>query len=230
MRIVGQHAQPKAGRSAARGGAQREQGPGAKQATRIDQGIDVHVPCYRSRVRVGLPLMRAIVSPLVDLCLLRGSPRELPYSVPLLLALMLASVVLASLAAAWLGADETVAGRALAWMLAKLGIVWLLLKLRGLPSRFVQTASAMLGTSLILSLLLLPLSNALYQASQQPETAASPLLALVWIFLFAWSFIVDGHVLRHALAIPLSAGVLISLALFTLRSLVEAALRSPPPL
>ncbi len=172
--------------------------------------------------------MHGVLKTIVDLCLLRGSPRDLPYSTSLLTGLLILSVGLSMFAGQLLGASDTILPRTLVWLLLHLGVIYLLLQMRSAPGRFVQTVSAFAGTGILVSLALLPLSRILYLGALDPEQLPNPLLSLLWIIIFAWSFFIDAHILRHALRISLSAGLLIAVLLFTARTLLDSALFATP--
>ena len=161
-----------------------------------------------------MPLLRLFI----DICLLRAGPQDLP-AAPFLVGLTLAGYAFSGLAVLLPaeGGARAVGMVALDSLLL-LAFVAALLRWRGHPARFRQTASALLGSGALLGLLLLPII-ALSQAGEGLAQLASPL----WLVLFAWSLTVTGHVLRHALQLPFPAGVLLALVYFVLSlSLVQA--------
>jgi asparagine N-glycosylation enzyme membrane subunit Stt3 len=89
-----------------------------------------------------------------------------------------------------------------------LGVLAAALALRDRLPRFNQTANAMLLSSLLLSLLAMPLLVWRHRS----ESTESELLLLI---LFVWSVVVLGHILRHAFEISLNLGIGFAL-LFTL--------------
>jgi asparagine N-glycosylation enzyme membrane subunit Stt3 len=93
-------------------------------------------------------------------------------------------------------------------LLLMLGVLAAALGMHGRLPRFNQTASAILLSGLLLSLLALPLVAWRHRS----ESRESELLLLV---LFIWSIVVLGHILRHAFEISFNLGIGIAL-LYTL--------------
>jgi hypothetical protein len=147
---------------------------------------------------------------IVEIALLRRPPQALPASTVLTaLALVAYGATGALLAGLLFGAP-----RALPYALADAailaGAVALLLRVAGHPERMRQTLSALGGTGALLNLASLPLL--IGTRAQAPDGPA----ALAVLAVFAWSFVITAHVLRHALSAPLPAGVLAAFGYFAL--------------
>ena len=138
-----------------------------------------------------------------EICLLRMAPQQMPAS-PWLLGLAVILYLLAGILVALPGSGWSMA---LLLSLLDLGVMValtaLVLRLTGKPARFNQTLSARAGTGALLTLLALPL--VLMQLDPVPAWAG-----VLWLVLLFWSLTVRGHILRHALDIPLSMGLLLS--------------------
>ena len=139
------------------------------------------------------------------LCLLRTRPQDLPASQPLLVLVAAVNIVIATMVV------TPALGSAFSSLLASLvdtamllGFVWLLLRFRSHPARFVQTATSALGVSAVIAVLSLPLQWAMSSASgnSPPEAAAQ-----LFLLLIVWLQVALGHVLRHALEVHLLLGV-----------------------
>ena len=174
--------------------------------------------------------MLAIAQPFFHICLLRLGPQDLPAS-PVLLGLAVAAHAgLGTLVAALYYPTLTaiavsVTGTALIGVLA-----WALLSARGRLERFSQTYAAFAGTGAVLEAIALPLAT-LLETRDPPGTAPSTagvLLTLAWLGLLVWSWVVSGHILRHALAVHLTAGIGISMAFFWLSALLVHQLFGSP--
>jgi len=149
-----------------------------------------------------------------DVCLLRRGPQDLPYSVSLLAAVAAAWLVLqlGVAVARAVPLDGVFAGAALELMFT-LGALNVILTLRGLRNRFVQTATALLGCTLVFILLNVPI---LLLIGDPPTTVQqiSPLqilLVLVSLPLLVWKVLVDAHIFRHSFDVPYLSGVVIAL-------------------
>ncbi|MEM9303830.1 MAG: hypothetical protein AAGE01_17060 [Pseudomonadota bacterium] len=158
--------------------------------------------------------MLQLVNLLVDICLLRRGPQHLPARRELTLFLIVAYGALAAAAEAWLGEPSQAFQWSVTSMVMLVGFIYGLLRWRGLLERFDQTVSAVAGCGVVYLLVYLPLSAALATPEGEPTSALAPLLVLVWILVFFWGFIIEGHIYRHALRLPLPGGVLVSVLIF----------------
>ena len=165
--------------------------------------------------------MLAIARPFVEMCLLRLAPQDLPAS-PLLLGIAVAAhagvgtLITALYYPALTAVAVSLTGTLLLGLLA-----FVLLSARGLVERFSQTYAAFAGTGAVLEAVALPLVAMM--ESNEPGGAPSPggmILTIPWLVLLVWSWVVSGHILRHALSVHLTAGIGISMAFFWLSALV----------
>lgn len=142
---------------------------------------------------------------LVRICLLRSGPQDLRYSPSLLMALVVLSALLSF--AVMSGLDDPGGNPASILLHTGLGLAmpYALLQIRRLGSRYVQTASAFFGTSLLLTMALLPALLA--------SSGSSPTLwpAIWWLGIVIWSIAVLGHILTQSLDV--SRGVALALAI-----------------
>jgi hypothetical protein len=96
--------------------------------------------------------------------------------------------------------------------------VYLLLKLFGKTDRFLQTATAVLGTGVVLGLaMFLPVQWLLTLAGLPAESTAAGLIALGMVVTFA---LVTGRILKLATDSNLFTGVTLSLTYFLLINLL----------
>lgn len=173
--------------------------------------------------------MLAIARPFVEICLLRLGPQDLPAS-PFLLGIAVAAYLgLGVLVTALHYPFLTAVGISVTGALIFGLLAFVLLSVRGVSERFFQTCAAFAGTGAVLEAAALPLVALLEPI--EPEgtgagaragagSAAGLLLTLPWLALLIWSWVVGGHILRHALSVRLTAGIGLSIALFWLSTLV----------
>lgn len=162
----------------------------------------------------------ALLKIIFDICLLRGRAQDLPASTNLVFITAAASVLVNTL-----GLPE--AGLELAQMLfialqtALFGAaIWLLLRLRGFPTRWMQTMTALYAVDALFSLLLLPFLPALMEMIQQGPEAKPGWQAYVLLALSGWLLLVIARVLREATEWPLALAFLAGFsALLTVRLL-----------
>lgn len=89
-------------------------------------------------------------------------------------------------------------------------VIRTLLLMRGHGERMLQTATAFMGTAIVLFLPALALRYWFYVIEK--SGTASNLAGYLWVCLFVWERFIAAHILRHALGIKLMAGFLISIA------------------
>jgi hypothetical protein len=150
---------------------------------------------------------------LFDLLRLRAGPQDLPGSwtlTSIAIAAFLGQALVTSQSLD--GGDE--AARSVLSIAIQFAAVALLLKFRGHPERLEQTLLALAGTGFILGLLAFAL---LTQANADVQ---QPLLAILFFTIFGWSLAVDANIVRHALNVSLSTGVLVAVILLALTYVV----------
>ena len=171
--------------------------------------------------------MPSFFSLIRDICLLRRGPQDLPYSVPLLVMVAIAFVVLRlGLAIATGVSLGMMLAGALLWLLYTLGTLNLILSLRGLRNRFVQAATALLGCTLAFDVLSAPLALLLGDLPKVPTelTGVQSAVILISAPLGIWNIVVVAHVFRTSFGIPfLSAGLFALLWIVSAAVLVAAA-------
>ncbi len=152
--------------------------------------------------------MNTLINYFVDLCLLRAPPQKLPAS-PVLLRLSFAAnglvgalLVVGSQMGPLLALLESFFELILMLIVLRLGLHW-----RGHAERFSQTATAIMGSSALLGLLVLPLLGFGVAA----ENAGGEMTGLLLLLVVFWSMLVLGHILRHAFDLMLGQGVLLGL-------------------
>ena len=154
-----------------------------------------------------LPLVR-------DLLFLRRGPQELPHS-PALLALLIGATLALDAALA-----EHIVQIGLPHMafslLLMLVLTWLALRIGEKSARFVQTASALLATGVVLTLLEIPMLLGIGSIPPEPKvfTPGQSLSLLFALMFLIWEIAVAGHILRHALDLKLRLGVLVAVVFF----------------
>lgn len=158
--------------------------------------------------------LTALFNYFFDLCLLRAKPQDLHASNVLLVLTLMVNLLLA---ACTLGEIYGGASRALLAGLVDnlflLAVLWLLLFWKGVAPRLIQTASAIFGVSILLGLILIPI-----RALGGPQTAdpqsVSLLVGLGSLLVLVWFLVVMGHILRHALDMPMGRGIMIAIIIF----------------
>ncbi|SDX97359.1 hypothetical protein SAMN05421644_12224 [Allochromatium warmingii] len=155
--------------------------------------------------------MQALIQFFIELCLLRRPPQDVPASLTLLGLVLIADLVVGVLVGVTAGLSwltSLLQGSAeLLLMLLALGVALAQLKRR---SRFVQAATALLGSGAVLGLVAIPPLSLNPTGTQDSNLAA--LGAFLLLGLVIWGIVVTGHILRHTFSITLSQGAAIAVA------------------
>lgn len=165
-----------------------------------------------------LPLVR-------DLVFLRRGPQDLPYSQSLLALLIAAMLALTAALAAEL-ADISVARTAFS-MLLQLALVAAALRMGEKSERFVQTATALLSASIVLTLLAIPVlfgTDGVWALDPGTLSRAQRVAVMGALVFQVWDIAITAHILRHALDLKLRFGVLIAVVFLFVDQFVAAAI------
>lgn len=161
-----------------------------------------------------VPPHRDLPALVLDLCRLRGGPQDLPWSPLLLGALFVVATGLDVVVGGLLDRDANALARSLLSSLVILGLCWIALAVRNFRNRFVQTATAIIATGIVFTLL----QGALLWLGGVPPTASSTALTtgqsiVVWLLfaIFLWQVAVTAHIVRHA--VELSSGFALTLVI-----------------
>ena len=154
--------------------------------------------------------MKILLRCFAEICLLRAGPQYLPASTFLLAAALtvygFAGLFLSLVNTTFFGALLMV----MVDILLLIAFAYVILRVRVMTARFVQTLTALAGTGAILEFVAWPaLVWQQLSATADGGGVMIPSL-LLWVWLF-WSIAVVGHILRHALSTTFTAGALLSL-------------------
>ncbi|MGB5199627.1 MAG: hypothetical protein WBN68_17110 [Sedimenticolaceae bacterium] len=151
--------------------------------------------------------MSVLIRFFVELALLRRGPQDLPASGALLGLLAALSVLVGTVNGMQLfGSLRAALGANLLDLLLTLGLLFVLLQLKGHAPRWQQSASAFLGLGVLAGLVMLLIRG------PAEALGVTDIARLIDLLLAIWLHVALGSVLRHALAIPLLAGVIIMLS------------------
>jgi hypothetical protein len=153
-------------------------------------------------------MIQVLIS-LVEIARLRRDPSALPASI-VLLVIMAAAYAGSSAVQSWLlHEDDRLLARTAADLGLTLAMFWLVLAVTRRLYRYRQTMNALLGTSVLLTPLLM-----LLIAMQQPAEIYYPIKLLAWagsIAVIVWYTLIVGHILRSALEIGFVTGIAIAI-------------------
>lgn len=150
-----------------------------------------------------MPLIRLFL----DISFFNKGPQDGPAST-LLLWLAMAGNLVVGLLLALFDMDLAMALlQSAVGVLLLAGFLWAALSLTGKLSRLLKTTTAAFGCDTLISALAIPL---LAFAVFSPE--AKGIVGLLLMLLMCWQIAVMGHILHHALSVPLLAGLGLALA------------------
>ena len=155
---------------------------------------------------------------LVDLCLFQAKPQDFPYSPGWML--LTATVLCAAIYVSNPAQDET---SAVVGLIAIVHVVtygfalWVALRMRSKPERFVQTVTTIFGSAALLQLVDWPFVNWLVKVQNTPS-AQFPLLVIFGLGI--WTFAVAVNINRHALEVTIGQSILITLGMQVFSALI----------
>jgi len=166
----------------------------------------------------GLPVSRAateahpmFLKTYLELCLLRADPQDLPGSNALAIASLVAYGLMDVVGVLDIAAPASALTAAVLDTLMLVAATHLALRWRRLENRFSQTLAALAGCGTVLSLVVWAVAS-LAGETIPPEW--------IWVPYLVWYTVVFGHVLRHALSIPMLAGIAASFTYLMLSLIV----------
>ena len=169
--------------------------------------------------------MWRLATAFVEIALHRCGPESLPAS-RLLFRIVLAAYFLVGFTQFW-SSGSLDGTTTIAFVLNcgfYLGYVWLILDVVKHRSRFLQTATALLGVDTFFNTLGIPL--AVWTGALQAADVEATLPAVLIIVLFLWSIDVAAFVIARALDRPYITGVLIVLPYIMVSIFVQNAFSS----
>lgn len=145
-----------------------------------------------------------------NICRLRAGPQDLPSGRNLLISAVLAGIFIDSFASSILIPKLPafdIATIVASYNILLLVAVYFLLKLIGYEQRSMQTVTAIAGSGLFISLVLLPGLITMNLAEEMNKS-----FALFILIDNIWRIAVNGHIFRHALSISLLMAMIISVS------------------
>jgi len=156
--------------------------------------------------------MNQTLNQVLRMMVLRAQPQDLPGNKAFALAVAAIYILTAAMALAAIG--EPHLDLAISTDLATtVAIVWLALRLTGHTERVPQTLAATFACGSVFNSLAVPVLSAT-QVGARGQLNADSLVTLAWWALLLWSLWVNGHILRHALEMKLSAGIVLATLMF----------------
>lgn len=176
-----------------------------------------------------MPFTMKTLRLVIEICLLRGRAQDLPAGMPYV---WLSGVTSAAVDLLSLPAAEISPGHVLFIAMEVLlfgATLWVVLKLRGVPERWMQAVTALYAANAVFGLMLLPLVPALAEfarLAQQGATPAAGWEVYITMFLSGWFLAVMTRVLREATGWSLGLSLAATFASVAFVRIVGAILAS----
>ena len=149
-----------------------------------------------------------VLTRILEIMLLRAGPQHVPYSVSLMVSLILLYVA-SGVAVLDSSMDTNYAlGNMLLDVAVLFAFTWFCLSLLHFRQRFVQTVIALAGIGVVYHLLAWPLLLDLQD--MQAEAQGVKLSAVLMLLLLSWQVLVYGHVFRHAMEMSMGRALALS--------------------
>lgn len=154
--------------------------------------------------------MMQLIKTFWDICRLKAGPQDIPTGRYLLVAALFAGIIVDSFSTSILIPSLSslkIIQILVAYNLILLVAVYLLLTVLGYAQRGMQTLTAMVGSGLLISLVLLP---SLLMLNSAQEVVKS--FALYILVDTVWRILVNAHIFRHAFSISLLMAMIVSMS------------------
>lgn len=170
-----------------------------------------------------------------DICLLKESPENTPYSITLMFLSGLLLVLIMIIE--WSFSELTASSDLGSALLTATGLTfsyalytYMVLFLRGLNARLVQTVTTLLCTNIIIHILVVPLLFAApYLAQSHLKNPVLLFLGVLYLFfsigLSVWQFVITAHIYKHALSTTPIQSVLVAFGLIAVNILTVSSLQ-----
>lgn len=152
--------------------------------------------------------MQQIVMYFWQLCLLRASPERIPGNTSIL-AMIFVVYAFFSLVTMWITEDRSVMAmiaKVVVSVVVQAGLIYGLLLFKQLQGRFIATLAALLGTTAVILLLMLP-ANYLFVHIDTPTMRV--IAGALFLFAFIWRLAISGAILSKAARISILQGAAI---------------------
>lgn len=172
--------------------------------------------------------MTELLRALRDIIWMRRGPQDVPYSLSWLVILIFANLAVQWGLAVFSGIEQISITQAVVEESALFSLLYVILMTRGFSNRFVQTATAFQGVTIIFTLLLAPIVVMMSGNPKltEPLTPLQSLFGLLTLPIIIWKFAIDAHVFRHALSTTLGRGFLMAVVWLFAQSVLNVALNA----
>ncbi len=136
------------------------------------------------------------------IAILKMGPQAIPASRVLLVLMVVGHFAIGVTLAATSISIDGAAITALLGTAVMLAFVYLILIMKGMQPRFVQTITALAGCEALIGLVALPMTFLFHTGGGE-----SGLLAILSLLIFAWNIVVAAHIFQHAFNITSQQGV-----------------------
>lgn len=160
---------------------------------------------------------------LLQVCLFKKAPQDIPYSQLLLRLSIIAFAAISYLLSQLSNSDFNALLQVSVELIISLGFVAIVLTISNKRKRFVQTATTLVGTDALFSFFAMPILATLSINNE------NLLAALSMLGLMLWSWLVTIHIIRHAISTSFSfAAGIVFLYIFSTYQIIAVLFPSTP--
>ncbi len=170
--------------------------------------------------------MAQLIQKYLQLVLLRITPQELPGQ-PIALWISVAAAFIASLAGllfAYRFGDAVL--RSVLAILVPGVLVYAMLGVKNLQSRFVQSYSALCGSAAVIYIIALPLLPAFFSAAA--DSSSGKLIIFIVLLLDIWTLLITAHIFKHAFEVGFASAISLAVVMMIVTLLTIETLAPTP--
>lgn len=170
--------------------------------------------------------MAELIRKYLQLVLLRITPQELPGQ-PIALWISVAAAFATSLAGllfAYRFGDAVL--RCVLAILVPGVLVYAMLGVKNLQSRFVQSYSALCGSAAVIYLIALPLLPSFFTAAA--DSSAGKLIIFVVLLLDIWTLLITAHIFKHTFEVGFASAISLAVVMMIVTLLTIETLAPTP--
>ncbi len=156
--------------------------------------------------------MMIILLRFIDICLFKAGPADVPASAWLMRLSLLGYFILSVIVNAFEHGFLISLLASCVEIVFFLFVVNLLLRFRGLTNRYLQTVTALAGTSCCIALVALPVMALFHFFAGGEDVRVTVLAVWLMILLTIWSLAVTSHIFKQALAIKQGTAFVIAVS------------------
>lgn len=152
-----------------------------------------------------------------DICLFRLKPQDIPYSVFLFRATLLANIVIGFGVSSILFSFQKSLLLVSLDLFLSLTFFYLLVMMFKVRDRFIQTMSALLGTDLLFNIFLIPIVLLVLDDKDNNVLGSA---AILWSFVYYWRIFIVASIIKHSFNLHFGLSFIFAIGYYLLIGIV----------